>query len=161
MATEKQIAANRANAAKSTGPRTRAGKAVSAQNAARHDLLARSFVLKSECPARFEAFVETFYAEYNPSTPTETALVDTMATARWRLIRMSNLEAAIIDHEYGSDAESASLTTPTRATLAYRRASDAGRSIEFMNRAETRLQHQFNSALDRLRRLQPTPKTPS
>jgi len=84
-----------------------------------------------------------------------------MATARWRLIRMSNLEAAIIDHEYGSDAESASLTTPTRATLAYRRASDAGRSIELMNRAETRLQHQFNSALDRLRRLQPTPKTPS
>ena len=161
MATEKQIAANRANAAKSTGPRTRAGKAVSAQNAARHDLLARSFVLKSECPARFEAFVETFYAEYNPSTPTETALVDTMATARWRLIRMSNLEAAIIDHEYGSDAESASLTTSTRATLAYRRASDAGRSIELMNRAETRLQHQFNSALDRLRRLQPTPKTPS
>jgi hypothetical protein len=133
MATEKQIAANRANAAKSTGAKTPAGKAVSSRNAAKHDLLARSFVLKSECPERFEAFVASFYAEYNPSTPTETALVDTMATARWRLIRMSNLEAAI-----------------------YRRASDSGRSIELMNRAETRLQNQFNSAFDRLLRLEPT-----
>jgi hypothetical protein len=154
MASEKQIAANRANAARSTGPRTPAGKAASSRNAARHHLLARSFVLKGECPKRFEAFVESFYAEYNPSTPTETALVDTMATARWRLIRMSNLEAAIIDHEY--DSEPADLTTPARTTLAYRRASDSSRSIELMNRTETRLQYQFNSAFDRLLRLKPT-----
>jgi hypothetical protein len=151
VATDKQIAANRANASKSTGPRTLIGKAVSSRNHSRHDLLAKSFVLKSECPERFETFVESFYAEYNPSTPTEIALVDTMATARWRLIRMSNLEAAIIDYEY--DADSADLDTPARTTLAYRRASDAGRSIELMNRAETRLQNQFNSALDRLRRI--------
>jgi hypothetical protein len=156
MASEKQIAANRANAAKSTGPRTPEGKAVSSLNATRHHLLARSFVLQSECPERFEEFVESFYAEYNPSTPTETALVDTMATARWRLIRMSNLEAAIIDYEYSLDKETANLKTPARATLAYRRASDCGRSVELMNRAETRLQNQFNSAFDRLRRISRT-----
>ena len=153
MATEKQIAANRANAAKSTGAKTLAGKAVVSRNAVRHNLLAKSFVLKSECPARFKTFVESFYAEFNPSTPSETALVDTMATARWRLIRMSNLEAAIIDHEYDLANDSADLATPTRATLAYRRVADAGRSIELMNRAETRLQYQFNSAFDRLQRL--------
>jgi hypothetical protein len=158
VATEKQIMANRANAAKSSGPKSPIGKAVVSRNAARHDLLAKSFVLQSECPARFKTFVESFYAEYKPSTPTETALVDTMATARWRLIRMSNLEAAIIDHEYSLDSESAGLATPARATLAYRRATDAGRSIELMNRAETRLQNQFNSALDRLRRPHPSPK---
>ena len=141
---------------RSTGAKTPAGKAASSRNAAKHNLLARSFVLKSECPERFEAFVESFYAEYNPSTPTETALVDTMATARWRLIRMSNLEAAIIDHEYGLDSESADLTTPARVTLACRRASDSSRSIELMNRAEARLQNQFNSAFDRLLRLKPT-----
>ena len=118
----------------------------------------QSFVLKSECPERFEAFVESFYAEYNPSTPTETALVDTMATARWRLIRMSNLEAAIIDHEYWLDPESARPDHPARATLAYRRATTSGRSIEMMNRAETRLQNQFNSAFDRLRLLKAAPK---
>jgi hypothetical protein len=161
MATDKQIAANRANAAKSSGPKSPEGRAVVSQNATRHALLAKSFVLQSECPARFKTFVESFYVEYNPATPTEIALVDTMATARWRLIRMSNLEAAIIDYEYELGAASASepgLPTPARTTLAYRRATDAGRSVELMNRAETRLQNQFNSAFDRLRRLQPALK---
>jgi hypothetical protein len=155
MATDKQIAANRLNAAKSTGPRSPTGKAIASRNNMRFDLLDRGFVLASECPARFETFLEAFYDEYQPSSPTETALVDIMATARWRLIRMSNLEAATIDHEYllNSGSEAASLTTVARATLAYRRASDAGRAIELMNRAESRLQFQFNSALDRLQRL--------
>jgi hypothetical protein len=161
MATDKQIAANRANAAKSSGPTSRLGKAIVSRNAVRHTLLAKSVVLKSECPARFKTFVESFYAEHKPVTPTETALVDTMATARWRLIRMSNFEAASIDHEYALDSGSADLTTPTRATLAYRRASDVGHSVELMNRAEARLQHQFNSAFDRLMRLQSLPKSGS
>jgi hypothetical protein len=38
MATEKQIAANRANAKRSTGPKSRAGKTVSSRNAYRHGL---------------------------------------------------------------------------------------------------------------------------
>jgi hypothetical protein len=38
MATEKQIAANRTNAKRSTGPKSRAGKMVSSRNAYRHGL---------------------------------------------------------------------------------------------------------------------------
>ena len=38
MASEKQIAANRANAKRSTGPKTAAGKMVSSRNAFRHGL---------------------------------------------------------------------------------------------------------------------------
>jgi pantothenate synthetase len=38
MASEKQIGANRANALKSTGPRTAAGRATSSRNAYRHGL---------------------------------------------------------------------------------------------------------------------------
>lgn len=80
-------------------------------------------------------------------------LVDTMATARWRLIRMSGLETALLDHEYEAEADSSQLPAPARTSLAYRRATDSGRSVELMNRAESRLQFQFNSAFDRLQRL--------
>ena len=156
MATDKQIAANRANATRSTGPKTGKGKAISARNAARYSRLAKSYVLQSECPSRFRSFLESFYDEYLPATPTEYALVDTMATARWRLIRMSNLETASIDYEYAADTDASALGVPARATLAYRRATDTGRSIESMNRAEARLQYQFNSAFDRLQRLRQT-----
>ena len=38
MTSERQRAANRANAAKSTGPRTKAGRAKASQNAWRHGL---------------------------------------------------------------------------------------------------------------------------
>jgi hypothetical protein len=42
MATDAQVAANRLNAQESTGPRTTEGKAVVAQNAVKHGLLARA-----------------------------------------------------------------------------------------------------------------------
>lgn len=47
MASEKQIAANRANAKRSTGPKTRAGKKRSSQNALQHGL---SLSLKGDDP---------------------------------------------------------------------------------------------------------------
>lgn len=46
--TDRKLAANRANARKSTGPRTPAGKAVSAQNNASHYLYARKFTIPPE-----------------------------------------------------------------------------------------------------------------
>jgi hypothetical protein len=155
MSTEKQIAANRLNALKSTGPRTPEGKAISSRNAARHDLLDKRFILASECPDAYDVFAQTFYDEYRPATATETALVDIMAAARWRLIRLANIDAGLIDHEYTIPAgtETAALPVPARVTLAYRQAATSGRTVETAGRAEARLVLQFNGALDRLDRL--------
>jgi hypothetical protein len=48
MASDRQISANRANALKSTGPRTDTGKANSAQNALTHGLTAQAALLRNE-----------------------------------------------------------------------------------------------------------------
>jgi hypothetical protein len=173
MSTEKQIAANRLNAlgrqaarpyprnalrarrARGRGPRTPEGKATSSRNAVRHDLLDKRFILASECPDAYDAFARTFYDEYRPSTATETALVDIMATARWRLIRLANIDAGLIDHEYTLPAgpETAALPVTARVTLAWRQAASSGDTVETVSRAEARLLLQFNSAIDRLDRL--------
>jgi hypothetical protein len=57
MATERQIAANRANAKRSTGPKTVAGKLRASRNAYRHGL-SRPLPLNSLATARVEAIVK-------------------------------------------------------------------------------------------------------
>lgn len=54
--TDRQIAANRLNAQRSTGPRTPAGKAKVSVNALRHGLTAREVILPNENPDDFDAF---------------------------------------------------------------------------------------------------------
>jgi hypothetical protein len=54
VATEKQIAANRANAKRSTGPKSAAGKMVSSRNAYRHGL-SRPLSLGADTLAKLEA----------------------------------------------------------------------------------------------------------
>ena len=51
MATAAQIAANRLNVQKSTGPRTPEGKAASSSNALKHGMDAASIVIPGEDPA--------------------------------------------------------------------------------------------------------------
>ena len=56
MATPAQIAANRRNALKSTGPRTAAGKAASGRNALTHGLTARTAVVLDEDAGDYAEF---------------------------------------------------------------------------------------------------------
>ena len=53
--TEKQIAANRANAQLSTGPRTDAGKSAASRNATRHALTSKNLII---LPGQEDDFAE-------------------------------------------------------------------------------------------------------
>ena len=69
MATEAQILANRRNAQKSTGPRTREGKAAVSQNAIKHGLLARQAVISSESQAELRPLPRPHARRTGPRRP--------------------------------------------------------------------------------------------
>jgi hypothetical protein len=96
MASEAQMEANRLNAARSTGPRTVAGRARSAQNARTHGLTAQSVVVDGEEAREFARFRQAQYAHWQPVGGFEVALVEEIATYTWRLRRLPRIEADIL-----------------------------------------------------------------
>lgn len=96
MASEKQIAANRRNGLKSTGPRTARGKEISSQNALTHGLTAIQVVLEGEDVDAFEALRQDLKKEFQPSGASESQLVEQLAGLLWRLRRVPVFEAAML-----------------------------------------------------------------
>ena len=92
MATQSQLAANRRNAEKSTGPRSAEGKAVSSRNALKTGLYCPGIIIGHESTTQLQTLEAQFTAEYRPSTPTERALVDTLIHLEWMLRRYRWLE---------------------------------------------------------------------
>ena len=85
--TVKALAANRANARKSTGPRRT--EAVS-QNARKHGLLSKKFIFESEEEKHeFEQLLEDVQQHEDPVGPIERVLVEETAVCIWKL-QMAN-----------------------------------------------------------------------
>ena len=93
MATPAQIAANQANAQKSTGPRSPEGKSASRFNALKHGIDAASIVIPGEDPADYEALAAHYCREFRPESPSENFHVDTMLRADWQKRRLLRVEA--------------------------------------------------------------------
>jgi hypothetical protein len=109
MATERQRLANRKNAARSTGPRTPAGKALVRFNAVRHGLRAASVVVPGlEAPAEWEQFRTGVVASLAPNGLLEETLADRAAGVLWRLRRVERFESLAVA------ADQAELEIPDR-----------------------------------------------
>jgi hypothetical protein len=94
-ASEKQRLANRANARRSTGPKTGAGKARASVNAVRHGLTAKRLVIAGEDHAQFERFCAELESQCAPTTEVARRLARQLAGILWRLRRVSSFEASI------------------------------------------------------------------
>jgi hypothetical protein len=93
MATRKQVAANRQNAQKSTGPRTPRGKAIVSQNAVRHGLFAATPVIpRVESTVAWEQHHATTIASLAPIGQVEIDLAERVALITWRLKRVARYE---------------------------------------------------------------------
>src|SRR6266508_3884190 len=75
MKSARQLAANRANAQRSTGPKTIAGKKRSRMNSLKHGLTAKTLVLRNEDPAELELVYSELVEELLPQTVPEQELV--------------------------------------------------------------------------------------
>lgn len=132
-ATAAQFAANRANATKSTGPRTSEGRAVSAMNGQRHGLRSDSAaLLPSESPEAWSALLDGLRKEWKPVGITEELLVERMASAEWKRRRSEVFEkGGLVIEGAADDGPAMALmrdchkTQTVALTLRYRRACDA------------------------------------
>jgi hypothetical protein len=95
MSNERQVAANRQNAQRSTGPRTANGKARVAFNALKHGLTGKQVVLPNESSADFDTFREGLFNALAPHDELEGILAEKIVIDAWRLRRVPLLESAL------------------------------------------------------------------
>ena len=102
MATAKQIAANRRNSQKNTGPRTAEGKAVSRFNALKHGIFAVHQLMFNETAGDLADLSAEYHEHHSPANPNEILLVDTLVHSEWRLRRMRRVEARLWSRAYST-----------------------------------------------------------
>jgi hypothetical protein len=97
MATQAQIKANRQNALKSTGPRTKEGKEAVSQNATKHGLCASKNVIKSESQEEYNIFHDKMIADLSPVGAMEEMLAERIVNLSCRLKRAEVFQNAVIE----------------------------------------------------------------
>ncbi len=165
MPSEKQIQTSRANGARSKGPITEQGKLNASRNSIRHGLLARTVVLEEESAERFLELLAAFTEEYQPASTTQVMLVETMAVARWRQLRVWGVQKAAMDRDIALQ-DPAVGPASVRAIFAFRGASARSSQppghedtcpAELLLRYEIAFDRQFTRALNHLIALQSRP----
>ena len=97
--TEKKLAANRANARRSRGAATPAGKARAAAANLRHGYYSQSaevaLAALGEDPAEFQRRLESLLATWQPANALEMGLVMRLARALWRMERFDRIQESL------------------------------------------------------------------
>ena len=144
MTSDAQLAANRLNALKSTGPKTPEGKAVVALNGMKHGLLSREVLVKGEREADLMAFGDGLRTQLAPVGELELLLVDRIISTAWRLRRSGALEAKLFSDKHGDGAVLDNVL-PWETDR---------KKLQLLSRYEATLERSFYKALHELQRLQ-------
>ena len=106
MSTEAQIAAKRANAELSSGPKSEEGKAASSRNNTKYGLSYVNtyfFLLPCESSYAYDNLLMDLRNEHSPMTRTEDTLVERMAQHHWLRCRAEFFESKCFDEEGNVD----------------------------------------------------------
>jgi hypothetical protein len=134
--------ARRANALKSTGPRTTKGKSYSRLNALKHGFFSRDVVNPVlDGPHRlkeFNAMLKALLAEYDPQSVRERIMIDEVAACCWRIRRLMRFECRegwVDDETYRQNAMNQSPSEQIAATFGYDHQGDRERIFRKLRRA--------------------------
>jgi hypothetical protein len=95
MSTARQIAANQANALKSTGPKTAEGQERAKMNALKHGLTAREVTSANESVDDFNAYYDEFIEMLRPVGAIEEQLAERIIICAWRLRRVYRIDSSL------------------------------------------------------------------
>jgi len=165
---EQRLAANRANAARSTGPRTVAGKEIVARNAVTHGLLCENVRIgefPDEIREVFDAFRDMLISRLEPEGQIEQLLAERIVSGAWRLRRVGRMEGLLTAEAMRSTAGQAEIEQLIAAEFdpEPKPKDDLARAVahlfhrgtyEQLSRYETRIERGMYKALHELQRLQ-------
>lgn len=153
MATEAQIEVNRRNAQMSTGPVTPEGKAIVSQNATKHGIMSRKFVITTgdgrESPEEWKELLTGLVEYWQPKGTMQELLVEKIAINYWRLYRLVRYETGKIRESVDNPVPNA-LSTPEIRVMA--NAVPAGQ-IDNICKYETMLERSIERNVKLLREL--------
>jgi hypothetical protein len=152
-----QLAANRANAQKSTGPVTDQGKAKSSLNAVKTGLTGRTVLLPGDDAVIYQQHLDRNFLEFSPGSDREHALVQTIADAEWRLLRIHPLEASLWAlglREFANEFADVEDETNRQALLNGKILRDYKKDFSNLALQERRLRNHRKQDIDELKQLQ-------
>jgi hypothetical protein len=153
---QRKLAANRANAQLSTGPRTLEGKARSGRNALKHALLSSQILMEHEDPDELAALKEGLYSDVRPVGVLEETMVEKIVACAWLQKRALRAERAAMEYQHRRMRDALPLGgiggEESELLAASTMISAAG--LDGIQRYETSKERQMYRALHELQRLQ-------
>ncbi len=154
MISEKHSQAARANGARSRGPVTPEGKAISARNATRHGMLAQFVVLPNEDETVFRQLFDMLIERFSPVDDIELSAIEEMAAAHWRSRRVMAIEHTLLKTALATRPAG----PPLADTTAVFTSPEHLPTLTLLQRYETRVQTIYQRALRTLALLRKLPK---
>ncbi len=157
MSSQRKIDSARANGARSHGPKTPEGRALCAAAAVTHGLTARRTLAADESEEAFRALREMYALYFQPATQTEYDWLEEFIACRWRLVRLTSMETALLTLEVDRQLPQVTKTftvceTETRLAMAFRALSDDTHALDLLNRYEARIRRTHDQLYKRLDR---------
>lgn len=154
-ASEKKIAANRANAQHSTGPTSEVGKSHSILNSLKHGLYARQVVLPGEDVAAFDTLLNNMMEELKPQGHAEQGMVRRAADIWWRLGRTASIEAGFLCPDLSRDPRAEWMSSGAGQLVdGFRMVLDNTKTLDQLGRYEARLERALKRTFDLLFQMQ-------